>query len=104
MKAKEIPHSKPLEALKWVAVVVLIYLVSALIVFDFTSVAYAEEEDTYNGKEVAYGPRPRAFVVSPNPNLPGSYTGKEWPFTVYQPVCWLWRKVRGYERPGQKAA
>jgi hypothetical protein len=99
MKAKEHPHSKPQEILKWIAVAAVCYLVPAMILFDFSRAAYAMEEHTSKGKEVAWGPRPREFAVKPNTGLPDIYTGSEWPFLVYRPVCYVWRKLHGFEGP-----
>jgi hypothetical protein len=82
-------------------VIILIYFIGSIIVFDFSKAAFDAEEDTFNRKQVAYGPRPRHFFTKPQQRDGLSYSGEEWPFLVYKPICIFWRVLGGYEKPGQ---
>ncbi len=80
--------------------VLLMYVGAALVVFDFSEIAYPVGEETHNGKWVAFGPRPRLFLCKPAYSSI-SYDGSEWPFFVFRPICTAWRSVKGYETPGE---
>jgi hypothetical protein len=74
------------------------YLLGGFIFFDLSKPAHAESEDNFRGREVAFGPRPRSWVCSPS--WEGvAFSGSEWPLVVYRPVCWIWRKINGFETP-----
>jgi hypothetical protein len=76
-------------------VVVLVYLSAAAVVFDFSKAAYPSDEDYYDGRKVAIGPRPRSIFCPPT--VEGvRWEGREWPFVVFAPVCSWWRERHGY--------
>lgn len=79
----------------------MLYLLSAFIVFDFTSPATPNDEEYYNGQLVAYGPKPRTIFCAPSRGgfLYYDYDGNEWPFKVYPIVCRVWRYLNGYAKP-----
>ena len=79
-----------------------LYLLSACVVFDFTSSAQdlCQEYDN-EGRFVAHGPEPRVRLCRPRRyDIPGgaSWSGKEWAFTAYRPVCSAWLILKGYGR------
>ena len=84
-----------------------LYLLSACIVFDFRSTASdlcMEFDDEH--RPVAHGPEPRVRLCKPRKyDIPGgaSWSGTEWAFTVYQPICSLWLRWKGYGRAHQCA-
>lgn len=79
---------------------VVVYFAGALCVFDFFDAAYPDDEDSFNGVRVAFGPRPREFFCKPS--WEGvAYNGREWPFLVYRPVCAIWRSHKGYATPAE---
>jgi len=76
------------------------YVLAALIIFDFGQTAYPFDEEQRAGKQVAIGPRPRSWVITPTyHNM--FYTGREWPFRLFLPVCYMYRAYKGYESPTQ---
>src|SRR5207302_6164560 len=84
------------------AYVLFAYFASSLVVFDFSSTAQDRYEGTNNGKQVAYGPRPRGvFAYGCHLDIPGGcdFNGHELVFVVYRPICYVWRKLNGYELP-----
>jgi len=81
-----------------ITVLVVLYFVSALIVFDFGAPSYAYDEEIYNGKDVAIGPKPRGWICGPTYHNV-AYSGDEWPFKVYRPICSIWRMIKGFEGP-----
>ena len=83
--------------ISFVALLVL-YATSAYIVFDWEKPAYPFDEDNFNDREVAFGPRPRKWACEPTWNSV-TFSGYEWPFIVYRPVCWIWRLTRNFETP-----
>lgn len=77
-------------------VVLLAYFVAAVLVFDFTKVAFTSDEDnTEDGRPVALGPRPRQIFCAPTWEGVG-WKGRDWPFVVFSPVCGWWRDRHGY--------
>jgi hypothetical protein len=80
----------------------VIYLLSAAVVFDFTTTAwdFCQEYDE-DRRLVAHGPYPSVRLCRPRSyDIPGgaSWSGTEWAFSVYRPVCVLWLKMKGYGR------
>ena len=75
----------------------VVYVLSILIVFDLSSPAYKFDVE-YNrlGKEVALGPKPRWFIC-PASYAGIHYTGEEWPFKAYKPVCSVWISLSRFE-------
>ncbi len=74
---------------------VLIYFVMAVVVFEFSQPAFPYDEDNFNGHEVALGPRPRLlFCKRTHDGV--NFEGKEWPFVVFQPLCKIWCNNHGY--------
>jgi len=88
------------KCVKGIAIIVTLYFFTFLIVFNLGAVAYPEEEDTFEGRTVAYGPRPRSIFAVQNPRTCG-YKGDEWPFFVYRPLCFVYRMIRGLNAPAQ---
>ena len=88
-----------------VAVVVALYSLLPLLVFDFSSVAVPFDEDNHNGRQVAIGPRPRGWVprAAHDFDVPGGfgYAPSGWPFVVWKPMCLAYLGLRGYERPAE---
>ena len=86
-----------------VALIAAIYLVPALVVFDFTSIAGSNDEDNFDGQPVAIGPKPRWWVprAAHDYDIPGGfgYAPDGWPFVVWKPVCLLFLKAKGYVPP-----
>ena len=80
------------------------YLLLPLAIFDFTEQAWAFDEDHFNGRQVAIGPRPRFFVPGAvrSWDIPGGpdYSQDAWPFRVWKPVCVVHCRAKGYELPG----
>jgi hypothetical protein len=73
-----------------VAAIVGLYLLSFLFIFDLTRPGCAEA-DSFRGKLAAYGPKPREWFCSDYMGY-GYYTGYEWPFYAYSPLCKMWLK------------
>ena len=82
----------------------LSYLVAAVFVFDFRKTARTPYEDTFNGREVAIGPRPRLIFCPPSAQDGLSFLPRQWPFRVFAPVCLVWRKVAGFAPPAELRA
>src|SRR4051794_14200880 len=82
------------------ALALFLYLLAAFIVFDMGKPAYAYDEETHNGREVALGPRPRTWACKPTHHDVG-FDGHEWPFKVFRPICGIWRVTKGYETPAE---
>ena len=77
----------------------LAYGVSAIFVFDF------QQPAIFFGAEITViGPRPYGWMVQPSYHE-FYYTGKEWPFKVYRPICkfWLLSKRSWLSSQGYKA-
>jgi hypothetical protein len=79
------------------------YLIAPLMIFDFSEVAYTYDEEYFNGRPVAIGPRPYFLVPGAIHDLdyPGGpdYTETAWPFVVWKPLCMLYSRMEGYELP-----
>jgi hypothetical protein len=77
------------------------YFGAALIVFDFTSPALSFDEEFFGNRRVAIGPVPRLIFCTPDyGTFQGSlYSGEEWPFRFFAPVCGWWRSAYGYAAP-----
>lgn len=75
-----------------------LYIGGAFAVFDMRRPAYAFDEETRNGRDVALGPHPRGWACKPTYHGI-AFDGSEWPFRVFQPICALWRLAKGYESP-----
>lgn len=75
-----------------------IYVLGAIVLFDWSEPAYVESEDNYNGKNVAFGPKPQNWACKPS--WEGvCFSGSEWPLIIYRPIFGIWRKSNGYETP-----
>jgi len=84
----------------WFCLTVGTYALSAFVLLDWGKPAYASDEEIFNGKEVAFGPKPRSWVC--RPSWEGvRFDGSEWPLAVYRPVCWIWRTMKGFETPAR---
>ena len=83
---------------------VLAYCGSALVVLDFSEMAYPNDEEYFNGRPVAFGPRPRWFLcTAAYPSFPGgwSYDGSEWALSLYRPICERWAIHKGFALPSR---
>jgi hypothetical protein len=91
----------------WVplAALLVLYISGPVVVFDFSSTAVPFDEEYHNGKEVAIGPRPRAWVpfAAFEYDAPGGfdYAPDRWPFVVWKPLCLAYLLAHGYERPSE---
>lgn len=98
------PKKTPARVAAVSALALLGYVGSALVVFDFTEVAYPNDEETFGERQVAFGPRPRLSLCHPAYfDIPGgaSYDGSEWALVVYRPICRWWLSRRGFAPPGR---
>ncbi len=77
---------------------IVLYFISFFLVFDVMKPAYSDDEDSYNFKAVAHGPRPRLLFCGSYMHNE-TYSGDEWPFYVYAPLCTMWRWWMGYAPP-----
>jgi hypothetical protein len=83
----------------FIGIILAFYSLSVPMVFDLSRPAsILDEDNTPEGCPVAAGPRPRRPVCYPS-YYDCAFTGREWPFQVYSPVCWAWRKAFGYAPP-----
>ena len=99
-----LPKSKAARVAVIIGCLVVGYFASALVVLDFTDVAYPNDEEYFGGKPVAFGPRPRMFLCAASyPNFPAgwSYDGSEWALILYHPICEHWAVHRGYALPSR---
>ena len=104
MKLSRILWPKRVAARIFVVAVLLVvgYFASALLVLDFSDVAYPNDEEYFNGRPVAFGPRPRWFLSSAAyPSFPAgwSYDGSEWALVLYRPICERWAIHKGFALP-----
>jgi hypothetical protein len=83
------------------SVLVCAYLILAIIVFDFTKPAFSNDEDNFRGRAVAFGPCPREAFRSQRVITRGAYSGDEWYWFVFRPICFVWRFIEGYETPAE---
>lgn len=79
---------------------ILLYLVSFLVVFDLGETAFSWDEDNYGNRQVAIGPRPRAFFDGPT-HWGTAYDPSQWSFGVYRPLCEVWLRVKGLAPPAE---
>ena len=80
----------------------LLYLAAAIVVFDFsTFVPRFDVEYGPDGREAYLGPCPR-FARGEQPSFlwTTDYTGREWPFRVFRPVCSAWVRLHGHHPVG----
>jgi hypothetical protein len=84
-------------------VLLCVYSLLPLVIFDFTSVASPFDEETFAGRDVAIGPRPRWWVPKAawKLDVPGgfSYDASGWAFAVWKPLCVMFVKSKGYALP-----
>lgn len=86
------------------AFLVIGYFASALVVLDFSDVAYPNDEEYFQGRQVAFGPRPRWFLcTAAYPSFPAgwSYDGSEWALVLYRPICERWAVHKGFALPSR---
>jgi hypothetical protein len=88
-----------------VAVLIVVgYFASALAVLDFSDIAYPNDEEYFNDRQVAFGPRPRWFLCTAvYPSFPAgwSYDGSEWALVIYRPICEWWAVHKGFALPSR---
>ena len=86
-----------------VVVIVGLYALLPLAIFNFREVASPYDEDTYEGREVAIGPKPHWWVpkAACKLDIPGGFSYEEggWPFVVWKPVCITFIQSKGYALP-----
>jgi hypothetical protein len=80
------------------AVIMVLYGLSFLVIFDITKPARSWDEDNFSGQEVALGPRPRAIFEGPS-HWGTAYDERQWPFRIYRPLCRVWVRMMGYAPP-----
>ena len=89
-----------------VAIVVCLYLLLPLAIFDSTSVAVPYDEENFETQEVAIGPRPWWWVpwAAHGCDLPGGfdYDPSGWPFVLWKPLCVAFVKTKGYALPCER--
>lgn len=78
----------------------IVYGVAPVIAFDFTGAAPSYDEEHFEGRPVAIGPRPRGFACRPTDH-DLFWAGDEWPFLVFRPVCRIRLHFHGYAPPGE---
>lgn len=83
-----------------VIVVIGLYAIFPLILFDWKEPAEPFDEETFAGKPVAFGPRPYWYFCTPS-YANWFYDGSEWPFIVYRPICEVWLRLNKMEKPHQ---
>jgi len=82
----------------YIAIISVVYLLMGCVVFNFAHPARIFDEETRAGHEVVAGPTPWAWAAKPTYH--GMfYTGKEWPFVAWAPICWGYRIIKGYAPP-----
>ena len=106
MKVPRIRWPKIIGARIATVVVLLVfgYFGSALVVLDFSDVAYPNDEEYFQGRQVAFGPRPRWFLcTAAYPSFPAgwSYDGSEWALVLYRPICEQWAAHKGFALPSR---
>ena len=79
--------------------IICVYLFSSLLVFSYGNFAYKyDEEYSMSGKDIICGPRPRNIFCYPTYH-DWFYTGSEWPFVMYWPICYFYAQYYGCELP-----
>lgn len=78
--------------------VVGIYIISFVIIFDLSTPAFDWDEENYKDRSVALGPRPRWVFLRPY-QWDVAYDPGQWPFVVYRPLCQMWLRSHGYAPP-----
>ena len=84
---------------------ILPYILISLLVFDFSEEAVPYDEESFAGKPVAIGPRPRRWVPGATHDFDISggpdYCPENWPCRAWKPICLIYCKMRGFELPGE---
>jgi hypothetical protein len=87
------------------AVVVGIYILLPLVIFDFSAVATPYDEENFGSQQVAIGPKPWWWVprAARHLDIPGGfdYDPSGWPFVVWKPLCVAYDKAHGYALPAE---
>lgn len=73
---------------------------SKWLIFDESEPGWARDHEWVDGKQAAWGPRPRALFRAPS-GMERHYTGNEWYYKVYKDYCMEWTKKNGYGYPKQ---
>ena len=83
----------------------LVYMLGAVVVFDFDTAAHSWHEEKHGGKLVAIGPCPRTWVpwAARAHDFPGGfdYSVNEWPFRLWKPLCLTYCEINGYALPSE---
>ena len=80
-------------------VAVLGLLLSApTLVFDHSTPGYDRNWEHSEGVEIAWGPKPRAWLIFADPNR-STFTGQEWYFRLFEAHCTEWLQERHMQRP-----
>ena len=80
---------------------VLAYILAAIIVFDLRTPAYSNDEDNFNSVPVAFGPEPWPVFCIPEDGSAAGYSGSEWVWRPFSPICSIWRWVNGFAPPAE---
>ena len=87
------------------AIIIGLYLVLPLVIFDFSSVATPYDEENFGSQKVAIGPKPRWWVpgVARHLDIPGGfdYEASGWTFVVWKPLCVAFDRAHGYALPAE---
>jgi hypothetical protein len=87
------------------AIIVGLYILLPLVIFDFSSVASPYDEEYFGRQQVAIGPMPRWWVpgASRHLDIPGGfdYEPSGWIFVVWKPLCIAYDKAHGYALPSE---
>lgn len=74
----------------------LSFCICFFLTFDITVPAFK-----FDAEGVVLGPRPLYYLCKPSyDNF--FYSGNEWPFKLYHPICKIWIIAAGYEQPISK--
>ena len=87
------------------AIIVGLYLLLPLVIFDFSSYAAPYDEEYFNDQKVAIGPKPWWWVpfAARHLDIPGGFDYEEssWPFLVWRPLCVAFDRSHGYALPAR---
>lgn len=86
-------HNAKLVFVKLAFAVAIVFggiMLAPWIIFDKTKAGYDTDwERTEDGKGVAWGPRPRGWLILADPNR-SSFSGQEWYYRWYADYCNEW--------------
>ena len=80
------------------ATLIGLWLGSPSLVFDHSTPGYDRNWERNNGIEIAWGPKPRTWLILADPNC-SIFTGREWYYRVFEAHCTKWLEERNMRRP-----